>query len=157
GIKTGTLVRDARRLCPDIQLVEARTTLYVTTHHKIVEAVESCLPVTSVLSIDEMVCELRGPDREPTAALAICRDIKMAIRQRVGAFMKCSIGLGPNRLLAKLAADLQKPDGLTTIRREELPERLFSLRLTDFSGIGRRMEARLRKGGITTVEQLCRL
>ncbi len=157
GVKTGTLVRDARRLCPDIELVEARTTLYVATHHKIVEAVDSCLPVTSVLSIDEMVCELRGPDREPAAALTICRDIKAAIRQRVGAFLKCSIGLGPNRLLAKLAADLQKPDGLTTIRREELPERLFSLKLTDFSGIGRRMEARLRTSGITTVEQFCRL
>ena len=49
GVKTGTLVRDARRLCPGIELVEARTTLYVATHHKIVEAVESCLPVTQVL------------------------------------------------------------------------------------------------------------
>ncbi|MEK6259108.1 MAG: DNA polymerase [Planctomycetota bacterium] len=157
GVKTGTLVRDARRLCPEIQFVEARTTLYVATHHKIVEAVDSCLPVTQVLSIDEMVCELKGPDREPDAALTICRDIKTAIRQRVGTHLKCSIGLGPNRLLAKLAADWQKPDGLTTIRREELPERLFSLKLTDFSGIGRRMEARLRKSGITTVEQFCRL
>ena len=157
GVKTGTLVRDARRLCPDIELVEARTTLYVATHHKIVEAVESCLPVTQVLSIDEMVCELRGPDKATDAALTICRDIKTAIRQRVGTYLKCSIGLGPNRLLAKLAADMQKPDGLTAIRREELPERLFSLKLTDFSGIGRRMEARLHKSGITTVEQFCRL
>ena len=157
GVKTGTLVRDARRLCPGIELVEARTTLYVATHQKIVAAVDSCLPVTQVLSIDEMVCELRGPDKATDAAFNICRDIKTAIRQRVGSNLKCSIGLGPNRLLAKLAADMQKPDGLTTIRREELPERLFSLKLTDFSGIGRRMEARLHKRGITTVEQLCRL
>lgn len=157
GVKTGTLVRDARRLCPEIVLIEARTTEYVETHHKIVAAIDSCLPVLQVLSIDEMVCELRGPDQAEDEALKICRDIKTAIRQRVGDSLRCSIGLGPNKLLAKLAADMQKPDGLTTIRREELPERLFPLKLTDFSGIGRRMEARLHKSGITTVEQLCRL
>ena len=157
GVKTGTLVRDARRLCPGIVLIEARTVLYVATHHKIVEAVDSCLPVTQVLSIDEMVCDLRGPDKAAAAAMQISHDIKTAIRQRVGDHLKCSIGLGPNKLLAKLAADMQKPDGLTAIRREELPERLFSLKLTDFSGIGRRMEARLHRGGITTVEQFCRL
>src|SRR3989338_7786326 len=64
GIKTGTLVRDIRRLCPKAQIVEARPDLYVKYHERLVEAVESCLPGSAVLSIDEMACQLGGGDRE---------------------------------------------------------------------------------------------
>ena len=60
GVKTGTIVADANRMCPEIVLVEARHEIYVDFHHRIVEAVESCLPVTAVLSIDEMACRLLG-------------------------------------------------------------------------------------------------
>src|SRR5208337_4195962 len=60
GVKTGTLVGEARRICPGLQLVEARHELYVEYHHRIVAAVEQCVPVTAVLSIDEMGCRLLG-------------------------------------------------------------------------------------------------
>src|SRR5438105_174470 len=54
GVKTGTIVADAKHMCPNIVLVEARHEIYVEYHHRIVEAVETCLPVTAVMSIDEM-------------------------------------------------------------------------------------------------------
>ena len=57
GIKTGTRVSDAKQLCPQIKLVEARHAVYVRYHHKIVEAVESCVPNAAVVSIDEMACQ----------------------------------------------------------------------------------------------------
>src|ERR1700693_1845085 len=60
GVRTGTNVGDAKRMCPGIELVEARHELYVEYHHKVVEAVESCLPVPAVCSIDEMACRLMG-------------------------------------------------------------------------------------------------
>ena len=63
GIKTGTTVRDARNLCPEIIFVEARHQLYVEYHHRIIAAVESVLPVSAVLSIDEMACRLIGRER----------------------------------------------------------------------------------------------
>src|ERR1700746_1386837 len=63
GVRTGTIVADAKRMCPDIVLVEARHEIYVEYHHRIVEAVETCLPVTAVMSIDEMVCRLMGRGR----------------------------------------------------------------------------------------------
>ncbi|NUM78422.1 DNA polymerase, partial [candidate division KSB1 bacterium] len=75
GVKTGTIVRDAKKLCPKIQLVEARHRVYVEYHHKIVQAVESCLPVAAVLSIDEMACRLIGRERELEKALAFGRKI----------------------------------------------------------------------------------
>src|SRR5438874_1461569 len=68
GVKTGTRVSDARRLCPDLCVVEARPKLYVQTHHQIRAAIDSCLPVTTVASIDEMYCQLTGRERQPEAA-----------------------------------------------------------------------------------------
>jgi len=63
GIKTGTMVRDARKLCKDIQFVEARPPMYVDLHHKLIALVESCTHVEKVLSIDEMVCKLTGSQK----------------------------------------------------------------------------------------------
>jgi DNA polymerase-4 len=71
GVRTGTQVGEAKRLCPAIVLVEARHELYVDYHHRVVEAVESCLPVTSVMSIDEMACRLLGREQPLLAALEL--------------------------------------------------------------------------------------
>ncbi|MGH9482361.1 MAG: DNA polymerase Y family protein, partial [Terriglobales bacterium] len=89
-------------------------------------------------------------------ALAIAQAVKQAVRS-VGDTLRCSIGLAPNRYLAKVASDMQKPDGLTTLLAAELPHALFRLQLGDLPGIGRRTEARLRAQGIATMEQLCSL
>ena len=155
GVKTGTLVREARRLCPDLCVVEARPHLYVTVHRRIVAAVESCLPVASVVSIDEMACRLTGTQQQPEDAVLLAGRVKEVLARDVGRHLRCSVGLGPNVLLAKVASDLQKPDGLTVIDPRDLPERLYPLQLTDFPGIGPRMERRLRRHGVGTVRQLC--
>lgn len=155
GVKTGTIVAEARRLCPGLRLVPARPREYIQMHHRVIGAVDSCVPVQAVLSIDEMVCRLAGADLEEAGALRLAERVKAAIRRDAGDSMRCSIGLAPNRLLAKVAADMHKPDGLTVIRRSELPQRLHALKLQDFPGIGPRMDRRLLSWGITTVEQLC--
>lgn len=155
GVKTGTPVYAARRLCPDIALVQARPPLYVEMHHKLVAAVESCTPVGQVLSIDEMVCPLYGSERQRDAALALAARIKRTILAVGGQCMRSSIGIAPNRFLAKVASDMQKPDGCTVIEAAELPQALHRLRLRDIPGIGRALESRLRRHGIETVARLC--
>lgn len=157
GIKTGTLVQDARLLCPRLELVEARPREYIRVHHQILQAVDSVLPVEAVLSIDELVCKLMGREKEPENALQLGRQVKEAIYQRVGEQLRCSVGLGPNRFLAKVAAEMHKPDGLTLLQPSDLPHRLYSLQLRDLPGIGPGMERRLFKHGVTTVEGLYRL
>jgi DNA polymerase-4 len=157
GVKTGTVVREARRLCPDLRIVQARPELYITMHRRIVQAVESCLHVEQVLSVDEMACKLIGAEQRPEQAVPLAERIKAVLRREVGGYLRCSIGLGPNGLLAKVAADMQKPDGLTMIRSEDLPHRLDELQLTDLPGVGSRMQRRLHRSGITTVRQLCQL
>src|SRR5579871_4523171 len=64
GVKTGTMVKEAKQLCPEIIFVEGRHELYTEYHNKIVEAVRTCLPVTAIKSVDEMVCQLIGQERE---------------------------------------------------------------------------------------------
>jgi DNA polymerase-4 len=155
GVKTGTLVNDARKLCPDIHFVEARPAVYVKLHHRLVEAVESCLHVSRVLSIDEMVCHLTGSDRQRGRALALAQQIKRAIAERVGSELRSSIGIAPNVFLAKVASDMEKPDGLIVIEDKDLPACLYGLELRDLCGIGKAMEQRLIRNGIRTVNELC--
>jgi DNA polymerase IV len=158
GIKCGTPVYQARRMCPGIRIVPARPELYIRIHDRIEAAIETCLPTEKPPpSIDEFACRLSSDRRDPEAALLLGRQVKSAIRKRVGEFLRASIGVAPNRFLAKVAADIQKPDGLTLLKSDELPQRLYTLELLDFPGIGSRMLRRLQRAGIQEVRQLCDL
>ncbi|HEX3437108.1 MAG TPA: DNA polymerase [Pseudacidobacterium sp.] len=157
GVHTGTQVGEAKRLCPGIELVEARHEIYVDYHHRIVEAVQHCVPVASVMSIDEMACSLIGREQPLTAALDLGRRVKETIRKEVGSTLRCSVGLAPNRYLAKIASDMEKPDGLIALTHDILEPALKSLVLRDLPGVGARMERRLHECGIRTMEQLLSL
>ena len=156
GIQRGMPVWQAKE-CPSLTIVEARPELYVQVHHAMIAAVNSCLPVQSVESIDELFCRLAPRQAEPSTALELARRVKQAIRDRVGCRLRCSIGLAPNRLLAKVASNIRKPDGLVVIEGHELPQILYPLRLDDLPGIGQRMLLRLNAAGVTTIEELCQL
>ena len=155
GVKTGTSVEDAKRLCPEIVFVEAKHEIYVDFHHRAIAAVERMAPVRQVLSIDEMECELTGSWRERSKAEAIARSIKKEVLSSVGVCLRCSVGIAPNTLLAKLASDMRKPDGLVVIEQAELPGRLHPLKLSDVQGIGKRMLQRLQVAGIFSMAELC--
>ncbi|MGH7850355.1 MAG: DNA polymerase Y family protein, partial [Thermodesulfobacteriota bacterium] len=157
GIKTGTNVAEARKICKELKIVESRPEIYIEIHHKIWSAVNSVLPVDKVLSIDEMACRLTGRQTDYDNAVSTGRRVKEAIKEQVGEYVKCSLGLAPNRFLAKVATDMEKPDGFTVITKEDLPHKLYSLSLTDLPGIGKRMHKRLKLHGVGTVEELCGL
>ena len=154
GIKTGTNIGEARRVCPDLVTVLASHDVYVDFHHKIIKEVERHFPVHVICSIDEMACKLDAPRRPLSAAMDLARRIKHGLRERMGECITCSIGLAQNRFLAKVASDMQKPDGLVALLPEDLPGRLLELELRDLCGIGRRMEPRLHACGIRTMEDL---
>lgn len=155
GVKTGTLIKDARQLCPGIKFIKADHRKYVDYHHRIIEAVEKCLPVAKVCSIDEMAIELFGREQNIDFARKKALEMKERIKVEVHPALTCSIGIAPNRYLAKVASDMQKPDGLVVINSEELPQRLFELKLRDFPGIGPRMEERLVAARCTSAKILC--
>ncbi len=157
GIKTGTQVGEAKRICPQIVLVMGEHGVYADYSRRIAQAVERCCPVAHTPSIDEMVCQLMGREQEPPRARQIALAIKQAIRDDVGESLRCSIGMAPNRFLAKIASDMQKPDGLIGLLPSQLPRAIAHLELRDLPGIGARTEARLNAKGICTMQQLLEL
>jgi DNA polymerase-4 len=155
GVKTGTGVREARFLCPNIQFVQGNHTRYIETHNKIRQIIHEIIYVDAVLSIDEMYGRLPPHWQPPAIARAKALEIKAALKARIGPYIGASIGLAPNHFLAKLASKLEKPNGLVLLDFDDLPEILYRFKLEDITGIGRRMQERLRTAGITTMEALC--
>lgn len=155
GVRTGTPVWEARKLCPGIVFREADHQRYVIIHNRVIEAIERVIPIENVVSIDEMSCRLVGDERKPEVANDIARRIKQEIYARAGSEMHCSIGIGPNVMLAKVATDMKKPNGLTWLSDADLPHKLHPLKLTDFPGVAKRMQRRFNLNGIFTVEQFC--
>jgi len=153
GIKTGTKIYDAKKLCPQLTLVLARHDLYVDYHHRIFEAVAEHIPIEKTCSVDEVLCRLLQKDRTPERASSVARHLKDILIQTIGPAIKCSIGIAPTGFLAKTASNMQKPDGLTILQPGQLKDPICRLKLTDLTGINRNMERRLNQAGIFTVEQ----
>jgi DNA polymerase-4 len=157
GIRTGTGIREAKERCPGLILVPARHDVYVRYHHRLIEEVDRHIPVHKVWSVDEMACKLDRSEHNPQTAAALAKRIKQGIAERVGESLTCSIGIAPSSLLAKIATDLEKPDGLVILQDSDLPGPLLSLKVTDLPGIGQRMARRLAEAGIDTVDGLWKL
>ncbi len=155
GIKTGTPVWEAKRLCRDLIITPARHDKYVEFHDAIVAEIWCHIPVTKVCSIDEVACRLLDNENSVAAATALAHRIKAGILANVGECLTSSVGIAPNRLLAKLASDMMKPDGLVILSADTLPQRLYDLSLRDIAGIGAKMERRLAQDGINDIRQLC--
>lgn len=155
GIGTGTPVWEAKRLCRDLLVTPARHEKYVEFHQRIIEEIWTHVPVTHVCSIDEVACRLLDNENSREAAIALAHRIKAGIRANIGVCMTSSIGIAPNRLLSKLASDMQKPDGLVVLEGRQLPQCLYPMRLRDIAGIGPKMEKRLAQDGILDIRQYC--
>lgn len=152
GIKRGMRVQDGRALCPDLVVQVARPDQYVDIHNRILDEIDRHVPVHKVWSVDEMECRLIGRERENSEALA--RQIKAGLAKHIGPYVTGSIGLASNQFLAKVAAEMNKPDGCVILRPEDLPGPLLDLELSDLPGISGGMELRLNRAGIQTVEDL---
>lgn len=154
GVKTGTPVYEAKKMCPGLRCVLARHDVYVDYHHRIIEEVIRHTPINKVWSIDELSSRLPPGRRNAEKATEVAKRIKEGLWKNVGEVINCSIGVAPNSLLGKLASDMKKPDGLTLLDENNLKEKLFSLKLTDVPGIGHNMEKRLKRAGVDTMEKL---
>jgi DNA polymerase-4 len=157
GVGMGTRQDEARQLCPGIVFRAVKHDVCVTYHHAILRAVESVVPVHRVWSIDECSCLLTGSDQDLPRALELGRALQAAVLQQVSPALRCSVGLGASRLLAKIAAGLEKPGGLHWLLPSVLPDKIAHLALDDLPGISWRMKARLEAAGILDVPTLYHL
>ena len=157
GIKTGTMIYEAKKMCPELICVKARHNVYVDYHHRIFDELQNHIPITMVCSIDEVACQLLGAERKPENVTKLAHQIKKGLWEHVGPAINCSIGVASNRFLAKTASNMQKPDGLVLLQEHDLPQALFALQLTDLTGINVNMLRRLNRGGVTSVEEFYHL
>lgn len=152
GIAMGMSVKEARRIAPDVVPLESDPPKYRYVYHKLMDIMKRYSAHVTMKSIDEGIIDFH----ETTDAVKrrdlveVGHELKQALKDEVGIWMRCNVGIGTNRFLAKTAAGLHKPDGLDVITHENLRETFATLKLTDLTGIAGRNEARLNRVGIYT-------
>lgn len=155
GIRSGMSVREARRRCPRGVFLDADMQTYAREGKRALLIYRRFTPSVEPVSIDEAFLDVTGSLRMFGGEESIARRIKAAIRDELS--LTASVGIGPNRLVAKIASDLDKPDGLTIIRPEDLPQVLDDLPVSALWGVGPATGARLQRMGVRTVEDLRRI
>lgn len=155
GCQNVMRVPEAQAICPDIVLVMQRPDLFRRANNALLNEIACEIPIDTVKSIDELSCRLDSRDiRDPHG---LSRRLKNRIANNIGEHITCSIGFAANRMLAKIACKMDKPNGVTIWEPSEASKHLAPLPFEDIPGIGSRLEARLREAGIDSVESLLRI
>jgi len=149
GVFSGMGLMKAAQLAPDAILLPAQFEAYRDTSHRFKSAVATIAPRLEDRGIDEIYLDLTDINEE---TLPLARRIKQAVFAATG--LSCSISITPNKLLAKICSDLDKPDGITILGLDDLPTRIWPLPASKINGIGPKATERLARIGIRTIGEL---
>jgi len=154
GIRAGMSTQEAKRRCPQLILVEGNHSKYTETAARIFSVLKDYTPMVEVASIDEAYLDITQSLLLYKSPSHIAQSIKNQIRECEQ--LTCSIGVAPNKLLAKLGSRLKKPDGLVVMKKEDVGELLKDLPVSKLNGIGPKLGGALNSIGILTCGQLGR-
>src|SRR3990172_5764598 len=154
GVKTGDRACEAKQKCPTIVFLENQPAKYRAVSERLFTLLAEYAAEIEPYSIDEAFLDLTGHAADLNAAAALGKKIKQRIKDELGEWLRCSIGLSHTRWLAKTASDLKKPDGLTILKPNDLEQIFERLTLTDLFGINVRLDKRLNALGIKTPNEL---
>lgn len=149
GIRSAMPLREAYRRCPHAIFLPVDFEEYERVSRKIMNILRTYTDILEPVSLDEAFLDVSHIERAP---VDIARDIKKKIKEETG--LTASIGIGPNKLIAKIASDMDKPDGLTEIKKEDIPAKIFPLPVSRLWGVGKKTEKRLQEMGIYTIGDL---
>jgi DNA polymerase-4 len=150
GVRSAMPTMTAARLAPDAIILPVNFELYRKYSRLFKEAVASVSPVIEDIGIDEVYCDVSMLEDDSET---IARRLKAAAVEATGG-LTCSVGLAPNKLLAKLASEMQKPDGFTILTMDDLPPRVWPMAASKINGIGPKANERLASFGINTIGDL---
>lgn len=151
GVKTGMLVREALKLCPNLILIRPDFDLYRQYSRRFMKIAYEYSPLVETMSIDECYVDITGSKSFGTP-LHIAETIQKRIRDELG--LPCSIGVAPNKLLAKMASDMKKPNGISVLRKRDVPQVLWPQPCALLFGIGKKTSDKLKRLQIYTLGQL---
>ena len=152
GIMTGEPLSHARQKCPELVVVPPDHELYAASSRKFIGILEEVAPVIEQCSIDEAFCDMTGTEKLYGDPIAFATKLKDRIYKELG--FTVNIGISTNKLLAKMAGELEKPNKCITLFPEEIETKFWPLPIEDLFMVGRRTAPRLRKMGIRTVGEL---
>lgn len=155
GIKAGIPISRAKKLKPDAIFLPVNMELYRSISDELMEIVRGHCVTLEQESVDEAFCDITGRVSGFDEAKSVALRIKEEIRQKVG--LTCSVGVAPNKLIAKIASDFQKPDGLTVVKPDEILQFLAPLKITDLTGVGKKTGERLNELGVKTIGELSKV
>lgn len=153
GVKTGMQVREALKHCPDLILIRPDFDLYRQFSRRFMNMAYGYSPLLEAMSIDECFVDITGSKQFGTP-LEIAEELQRRIREELG--LPCSIGVAPNKLLAKMASDMKKPNGISVLRLRDVPAVLWDKPCAYLYGIGSRTAEKLAKLSIRTIGELAR-
>ena len=154
GVKVGMSMREAREQCPEMAFVQNDPPKYRAVTSRVFAILHELTDKVEHYSIDEAFLDLTGWYRDAAEAAWALARARLRIQSEVGDWLQCSVGIAPSKFLAKLASDLQKPNGLVILDETNLDERLAKLELEDAWGIGSHIRRRLNRLGIFTLLDL---
>lgn len=154
GVHSAMPFAHAMRLCPHVEVVTTHPELYRRTSRSVFTICETFTDMLEISSIDECYMDMTATAARFGGPMEAGRLLKETIREAEG--LTCTIGIAPNKLLAKLAAGLKKPDGLSQISLDDVPELFKNLPVTALHGIGEKTADKLRSMGISTAGSLGR-
>ncbi len=154
GIRSGMPISQAWRLCPNAVYLPPNFPLYIKVSNEIMAIARQYAAKFEQWGIDEAFLDVTGKVADWIEAEALARQIKQEIKQKEG--LTASIGAGPNKLVAKVASDYQKPDGLTIVKEEHAAKFLDPLPVRKLLWVGKKTEAKLKALGINTIGDLAR-
>ncbi len=152
GIKTGEPVSSALRKCPSLVLVRPDFRLYERSSKAFMDICRAYAPVVEKYSIDECFLDMSGTERVYPDPVATAHEIKNKIREELG--FTVNVGVGDNKLLAKMASDFEKPDRVHTLFSEEVEQKIWSLPVRELFTVGRATAERLESANIKTIGAL---
>ncbi|MDF2922815.1 MAG: dinB1 [Paenibacillaceae bacterium] len=154
GVRTAMQVREALRLCPELILIKPDFHLYRQYSRQFMNIAYNYSPLLETMSIDECFVDITGSKALGTPQ-EIAAEIQRRIREELG--LPCSIGIAPNKLLAKMASDMKKPNGITILRLRDVSALLWDKPCSYMYGIGNRTGEKLARLGIRTIGELAKV
>lgn len=154
GVHSAMPIFQAKRLCPRGIFLPVNMRRYKEISHLVMQIIDQISPLVERISIDEAYVDITGTEALYGSSAELCAKLKRNIYNQT--YLTCSIGIAPNKFLAKIASDMNKPDGVTIIEEQDVAGFLRSLPITRIPGIGKKTAQTLRELGISMAVDILR-